>query len=118
MSWPSYAEILAPGFRPGQDEDVERTPFDDGLVRQEKRYRAALGTLEVTALVAADDLDRFRTWARERAHRWFDIPTPLAEGTVSVRVRDGGGGIGYRLHREAPGRVIWAATMTLEGTDL
>ena len=118
MTWPSYAAIVAPGFAPGQDEDVERTPFDDGMIRQERRYTAALGTLEVTALLEPGDLAAFRAWARDSAHAWFDFPSPVHDGDVRARVRDGAGGIRYRLQREARGKALWAATMTLEGTAL
>ena len=82
MTWPVYAEVLAPGFRLGADEDAERTPFEDGMVRQEKRWTSALRTAQVVALVDADRLPDFRAWAAREAHLWFDFPTPLAKETV------------------------------------
>ncbi len=117
MSWPAYAEVLATGFRLGQDEDVERTPFDDGMIRQEKRYRAAPGTMQAAALMEADRIEDFRGWARENAHAWFTFPTPH-KGDVTVRVRDGAGGITYRLQGERRGRLLWRAEFTVEGPDL
>lgn len=118
MAWPSYAEVIAQGFGPGADGNVERTPFDDGMIRQERRYPAALKTLRVTALLDAGRLADFRTWADASAHAWFDFPTPLAAGNARARVRGGAGGIDYELQAERRGKVQWAATMTLEGTDL
>lgn len=118
MSWPSYAEVQASGFRLGQDDSVERTPFDDGMVRQEKRSEAALATAEISAIVGADRLAAFRSWAKRQAHLWFDFPTPLAEGTVRARVRGGAGGITYQPYRARRGALMWEARMTIEGPDL
>lgn len=118
MSWPSYAEILAPGIGLGQDEDVERTPFDDGMIRQEKRYAAAMGAVDVSALIDAVNLSDFRQWAKGNAHAWFDVDLPHLAATAQARVRDGAGGIRYRLHQERRGKALWRADLTLEGPGL
>ena len=92
----------------GQDTDVERTPFDDGMVRQEKRYTAAL--LESDA-----DLVRFRTWARQHAHTWFAWQDP-EDGTVrNARVRGGAGGIAYTARVTGDQRRMWELSYELEG---
>ena len=121
VAWPTYADILAPGFGLGADGDVERTTFDDGMIRQEKRRTGALRTADITALIARADLVRFRTWAETEAHAWFDFPSPLIDGaarTVRVRVRGGAGGIGYRAEIAPDGTLRWAARMTVEGPNL
>jgi len=115
MAWPVYAQVVAPGQVTGQDSDVERSRFDDGMVRQERRYAAALRTWEITALLDDDAaLARFRAWARDEAHRWFaweDITTGVAR---RVRVRGGAGGITYTAAVSAAQR-RWEAALTLEG---
>ena len=54
LVWPSYAAVEADGYGVTDDNDVDRTPFDDGLIRQERRYASALTALSITALLASD----------------------------------------------------------------
>ena len=62
LVWPEYVAVEADGYGVVDDNDVDRTPFDDGLVRQERRYASALTALSITALLASDaDYARFRT---------------------------------------------------------
>lgn len=114
-AWPEYAYVEANGYRLGQDNDVERTPFDDGFVRQELRYRGAQNTRELRGWLASDaDLARFRAWARASAHAWFDW-TDTEDGTErQVRVRGGAGGIRYTA-RVRDGVRTWDFQLTLEG---
>ena len=78
------------------DNNVDRTPFDDGLIRQERRYASAMTALSITALLESDaDYGRFRAWAREYAHRWFAWTAPETGAVHRVRVRGGAGGIDY-----------------------
>lgn len=115
MAWPAYVDLVVPEQVIGQDPDVVRSEFDDGFIRQEKRYTSALLTWQILALIANDaDLGRFRAWADEEAHTWFtwaDIATGHAR---QVRVRDGAGGITYTPYVAANQR-RWEASMTLEG---
>ena len=114
-TWPDYAVIEADGYRLTRDPDVARTPFDDGMVRQEKRFTAALDTRRITALLADDNaLTRFRTWAEDHAHEWFAW-TDTEDGVArEVRVRGGAGGIEYRARVDAGAR-RWEASLVLEG---
>ena len=114
-SWPEYARVVAHGYRVAQDPDVGRTPWDDGLVRQERRFTAALTVRRVTAHLADDEkLTDFRTWADTNAHQWFSWTDPEDGTTREVRVRGGAGGIEYRA-RTAGGRRTWELTCELEG---
>ena len=114
-AWPAAdAPILAGGYTLGQDPDVARTPWDDGMVRQERRYSAALTVRQVTALLADDAaLARFRVWARAHAHGWFSWPD---DDGVSrqARVRGGAGGIRYVAHVRG-GLRHWEARCEIEG---
>ena len=114
--WPDYASVQAGGYAVGRDADVARTPFDDGLVRQVKRYTAALTVRRVTALLADDAAyGRFRAWAADHAHAWFAWTDPEDGRAREVRVRGGAGGIQYRAHVDAGGARRWEAALELEG---
>lgn len=114
-AWPAYANVEAPGYRLGQDNDVERTPLDDGFVRQELRYRSAQRTRQLRGWLKSDaDLVRFRTWAAANAHLWFDW-TDTEDGQMrQARVRGGAGGIRYTA-RVRDGVRTWDFELTLEG---
>ena len=107
-----------PGFRLEPDEDADRTPFDDGMIRQERKYDSALNAVRIVALIDDANLAAFRQWARGFAHAWFDFPTPLATGTIRARVRGGAGAIGYQTARSGAGRIRWEASLVIEGPDL
>lgn len=117
--WPDYVAVEADGYAVRDDADVGRTPFDDGLVRQEKRYTSAMTALEITALIASDaDYRRFRAWAGDCAHCWFTWTAPESGALYQVRVRAGAGGIDYSARVGGDGRRSWEATLTLEGVGL
>ena len=115
MPWPDYVHIVVPGQQIGQDTNVERSRFEDGFVRQEKRYTSALYTWQTLVLIKSDtDLDRFRRWADDEAHSWFTWGDVVSGQTRRVRVRDGAGGINYTPFVQAGAR-RWEAAMILEG---
>ena len=119
LVWPSYAAVEADGYAVRDDNDVERTPFDDGLVRQERRYASALTALSITVLLASDaEYRRFRAWAGDCAHRWFAWTAPESGQVHRVRVRGGAGGIDYWARIGPDGRRSWEANLTLEGVGL
>lgn len=114
-AWPDYAYVEADGYGLGRDNDVERSEFDDGLIRQEKRFSAALRTRELRGWLASDaDLVRFEAWAEGNAHSWFDW-RDTEDGTLRrARVRGGAGGIRYAA-RVRDGVRTWDFELTLEG---
>lgn len=119
LVWPAYAAIEADGYGVAGDRDVDRTPFDDGLIRQERRYSSAMVALDIRALIASDaDLARFRAWAAACAHRWFAWTAPESGSLHQVRVRGGAGGIAYTARIGPDGRRSWEAALTLEGVGL
>ena len=119
LVWPDYVAVEAEGYGVSDDTDVDRTPFDDGLIRQERRYSSALTALSATVLIESDgDYRRFRAWARENAHRWFAWTAPESGAVHRVRVRGGSGGIEYTARVGGDGRRSWEATLTLEGVGL
>ena len=119
LVWPEYVAVEADGYGVRDDSNVDRTPFDDGLVRQERRYASALTALSITALLASDaDYARFRAWAGGCAHRWFAWTAPETGAVHQVRVRGGSGGIEYAARVGDDGRRRWEAALTLEGVGL
>ncbi|MCE2493596.1 MAG: hypothetical protein J4F40_13480 [Alphaproteobacteria bacterium] len=115
MTWPAYANVAADGYGLGQDADVARTRFDDGAVRQEKIYSAALDVRSLRGWLASDaDLVRFRAWARENAHLWFDWRDTEDGVTRRVRVRGGAATIRYTARVRA-GTRTWDFQLELEG---
>lgn len=114
-AFPDYVYVEADGYGLGSDSDVERTEFDDGLIRQEQRFTGALNTRTVHGWLGSDaDLVRFRAWASANAYTWFDW-TDTEDGLErQVRVRGGAGAIRYRA-RVRDGRRTWDFELTLEG---
>ncbi len=112
--WPNEARIDADALETGQAEDVLRTPFEDGTVRQARRGRG-LRTWDILAHLDSDAaMVAFRRWAGSHAHRWFAFPDPLGPGSLRVRVRGGAGGITAR-GRVSGGQRRWELRLTLEG---
>ena len=119
LVWPDYVAVEADGYAVADDSNVARTPFDDGFVRQERRFASALTALDLTVLIASDDdYARFRAWARDCAHRWFAWTAPETGTLHRVRVRGGAGAIEYTARIGGDGRRTWEATLTLEGVRL
>ena len=119
LIWPDYVAVEADGYAVADDTNVARTPFDDGLVRQERHYASALTALTVTALLTSDaDYRRFRAWAADCAHRWFAWTAPESGTVHQVRVRGGAGGIEYTARVGGDGARRWEAALTLEGVGL
>ena len=119
LVWPDYVAVEADGYAVADDPDVARTPFDDGFVRQERRFASALTALGLTVLIASDDdYERFRAWTRDCAHRWFAWTAPESGTVTQARVRGGTGGIAYTALVGGDGRRTWEATLTLEGVNL
>ena len=112
LVWPEFVAVEADGYGVADDNDVDRTPFDDGLIRQERRYASALSALSITVLIANDgDYRRFRAWAGGCAHRWFAWTAPESGSVHQVRVRGGAGGIEYTARIGGDGRRTWEAAL-------
>ena len=66
LIWPDYVAVEADGYAVADDSNVARTPFDDGFIRQERRFASALTALRLRVLIADDDdYSRFRAWAAD-----------------------------------------------------
>ena len=114
--WPDYAKVETQGYTVAQDPDVARTPFDDGLIRQARRFAQALTVHRITALLADTDAYlAFQAWASANAHAWFVWDDPVAGVPRAVRVRGGAGAITYRAFRFTPNTLRWEAALELEG---
>ena len=119
LVWPDYVAVEADGYGVADDNNVDRTPFDDGLIRQERRFASAMTALDLSVLIASDeDYRRFRVWSASCAHRWFSWTAPETGTLHQVRVRGSAGGIEYTARVGRDGRRPWQATLTLEGVGL
>ena len=116
-SWPDYAKIQAPDLGLGAPNDVGRTNFDDGAVRQGKIYTQPGLRRSLTALIDEGRLADFRTWAGSWAHRYFDFNDPHDGATRQARVENGIAGIAYRQIATRAGESRWEITLTLEGDE-
>ena len=115
-AWPeAIAPMAAEGYELGAANDVQRTQFDDGAVRQAVVYTAAGLERRVTAEIADADLAAWQAWVRASAHTWFDFRDPHDGAVRRARVRGGAGGIALVQARRGPGTPAWRASMTIEG---
>lgn len=118
-AWPDWVSIIADGVESGAEPNVERTPFDDGAIAQEKTRAQATRTLGVTVLIDDDDdYARFDTWAATHSHEYFDWTSPIDGRALRARVRGGHGGIRYRSVIIPGPKRTWEARLELEGPAL
>lgn len=111
--WPAYAAIVAPGDALAAANDVERTEWDDGHVRQAKVFTADRDLRQVTALVPYANLAAFRTWLRTYAHAYFDV-TDVDGSTVKMRVVGGAGAVAWSQVNRAGAPPMWEVRCQLE----
>ena len=115
-TWPeAIAPLAAEGHELGAANDVQRTQFDDGAVRQAVVYTAARLERRVTAEIADADLAAWQAWVRASAHTWFDFRDPHDGVLRRARVRGGAGGVALRQAARGAGAPAWRASMTIEG---
>ena len=117
LVWPSYAAVEADGYGVTDDSDVDRTPFDDGLIRQERRYASALSALSITALLANDARLCGASAPGPPGAPTAGLPGPRRKAAAfhQVRVRGGSGGIEYTARIGGDGRRTWEAALTDRG---
>ena len=115
--WPDYARIVAPGYGLGVANDVERTPWDDGYVRQARIYTETQDRREVRAIVPSANVVTFRTWLKANAHAFFAWTDPQDGTSRQARVVGGYGGVSLIQTAVAGSAPIWEARFTLEGEE-
>ena len=65
VDWPWHlATIELAGYERGGDPDVERTPFEDGAVRQATTVSKSYETRSFTVAVKHSNKDAFQDWLR------------------------------------------------------
>ncbi len=90
VDWPeALAQVLIPEASPGLDQGVARTEYESGLVAQKRRSSAIVPTVEVQIIVRQADFVRFRSWAQEFAHDWFEFRDPVSGVREDFRVSGG-----------------------------
>ena len=116
--WPTYARILWDGFSVTPDNDVHRTEFDDGTVRQAKSLSRVLRVRAFDFQVKASDKAAFNTWLEDNTATSFGFWDTDDEMQRTVKIRGGQGnvpmvadGSGARYDGER----FWRGHVELEG---
>ena len=118
VDWPwAMVNILTDGYERFADNNVVRTPFEDGRLRQARTARNPTEVVRFSFFVKESDVGAFRSWAETNAHTWFNF-RPLASTTTGDwRVR--GGAARLSSLRRLPGNRIegepvWTGQVELE----
>ncbi len=118
-AWPDYAPLAADRYALSWRAAVARRPFDDGLAAQRRTGGLDVRVRTVTALLDSDaDLERFRTWAFDRAAEGDPILLADAPDGESRECRIVGGRAGVECRAVVRGgRRRWEARLTLESLE-
>lgn len=109
--WPSIARITR-DVEIGARNDVRRTEFDDGAIRQAKIYSAPQLTWQVTALIRDRHIQEWMAWVAQYGAGTFDLRAPHDGHIRHARIRGGAGGVRTTWVGAHP--PSWEATMVLE----
>ena len=90
VSWPwDLCTVVMDGYTLAPDNDVNRTPFEDGLTRQARNRSLTLQTRSIRYMVKKSNYVAFTEWARDHAHAWFNWSDYEDGKTREMRVRGG-----------------------------
>ena len=81
------------GYTIGADPDVERTQFDDGLVRQETNRTLPLELRSFRIIVKESNIAGFRAWLRANGNALFDFKNFETAAVVEAKIRGGYGSV-------------------------
>lgn len=118
VDWPwDLVNILTDGYERFADNNVTRTPFEDGKIRQARTARTPIEVVRFSFFVKDSDVASFRSWASTHAHTWFNFRPLSSPTTADWRVR--GGYAALSRLRRLPGRRIenegvWTGSVELE----
>ena len=113
----SLCTIEYPNFEYGADNDVERTPFEDGTVRQAQIVSRSFDTRTISVVVKQSDLSAFHAWLRANANSFVNF-RDVSDMTIrDVRIRGGRAGVSLVAvqNQRLDGERFWRGQMTLEG---
>jgi len=112
--FPSYAQFVLDGFKPKREKNTNRTPFDDGSIKQDPVNSRRVTSTSVKYLLRTPaDKAAFDQWVelslRFGAY-WFVWTNPETSTITRARIRDG------EVEYEALTSRMdeWAATFTIE----
>ena len=115
--WPwDLAVIDFDGYTAGSAPDVERTPFEDGAVRQEETADSPMDNRSFRISVKQSNLVAFRAWLAANGAGWFNF-RDFEDATVRER-RIVGGRAAVQLRgvdgEYLDGELFWRAEVQLE----
>ena len=90
IDWPwNLATIEFAGYTFGSGPDVDRTPFEDGAIRQEEIADSPMDNRNFRIKVKESNLTAFRTWLKNNGASWFNF-RDFEDGTTRERRIVGG----------------------------
>ena len=119
IDWPyALATIEWSGYERGADSDVERTPFEDGSVRQATLVSRSYELRRFTVAVKLSDHQAFEDWLRVNSNTTFNFRDFSDKVIKDVRLRGGRGTVTLRAvggDERLDGEFFSRGTVELEG---
>ena len=85
----NLATVLFGGYERLPDSDVDRTPFDDGSIRQAITRTRVFEVRRFNFVVMVTDKAALDTWLRVNNNQWFNFDDVEDGVTRDVRIRGG-----------------------------
>lgn len=86
-TFPSYYKITE--FNVSSQDQVRRTPTEDGEAKQALRYYNMPINAEVEIIFTAAQWDTFQTWMKTNRHDYFTFTNWLNDTSYSMRIVGG-----------------------------
>ena len=119
VDWPwSLVDIQWEDYETGPDPDVDRTPFEDGAVRQATTVSRPLESRQFNVIVKHSNKAAFDTWTRTNSNKWFNFRDVTDKAVRDCRLRGGRGSFKLRAApdtRRYQGDRYWTGTVEIEG---
>ena len=97
IDWPYHlATIEWAGYERGADSDVERTPFEDGSVRQATLVSRSYELRRLPIAVKLSNMDSFEDWLRVNSNNLFNFRDVEDRLVRDVKMRGGRGAVTLR----------------------
>ena len=101
VDWPYNLVVMHfDGNRRGADTDVDRTPFEDGSIKQDKLRTRAFRTRQYSVSVKLSNLKNFEAWLNRYAHGLFNFRDIGSAAPTECSVRGGQGAIVLTAQRQ------------------
>ena len=117
IDWPwDLATIMFGEYGRGADDDVHRSRFDDGFVKQARTVTQSMEIREFQVIVKNSNVEDFRDWLQENANKLFNFQDFEDDTSRECKIRGGYGSVnlvGVNNQRR-DGERYMQGTITLE----